>query len=194
MKEDIPDRLIDLPSYLVLEIPPPMNEVVKAYRARFDPARATLPVEITVTGSSGLGLLTLGQSLRHVADCLERFAARQAPFMAAFKGVERFEKTDIYFLTLEDETPFAALNAALGRSGIAFEPSPYPFRPHCTIKLRLEPDAQETLELLFLEIPHAPFLLDSIALYGLADANHCELLCRTKLRGASSDSAPSSGT
>lgn len=183
MREE-PERLIDLPSYLVLEIPPPMNEVVKAYRARFDPDRADLPVEITVTGSSGLGLVTQGQPLRRVTECLERFAVRQSPFWAAFKGVERFGRTDIYFLSLEDEAPFAALNKALGESGIAFEPSPYPFRPHCTIKLRLAPDAQETLELLFLDVPHEPFLLNSIALYGLPDPNHCELLYRTKLRGS----------
>ena len=47
------DRIINSPVYIVLDVPSPVAEKIQSFREKFDPARAALPVEITLTGSCG---------------------------------------------------------------------------------------------------------------------------------------------
>jgi len=53
--------MFEQPTYVVLEIPSPVAEGIRAWRERFDPIVATFPVEITVIGSSGVGPLARDQ-------------------------------------------------------------------------------------------------------------------------------------
>ena len=53
------EEQILFPSYIVLDIPSPMAEEIRRLRSRFDAVRASLPAEITLTGSCGVGLIHL---------------------------------------------------------------------------------------------------------------------------------------
>ena len=128
----------DIATFIVLDIPDPMADVIRNIRARFDPGRSALPAEITVTGSSGLGHLVPGQSMEQVAAEIDRIAGEFSSFPAEFSEVERFPETEIYFLNLLDPRPFEAIQKAFVKSSIRFLPNPYPFHPHCTLKLRRE--------------------------------------------------------
>jgi len=173
----------DMPAYIVLDIQSATAEWIRSLRARFDPERSAMPAEITVTGSSGLGHLVPGQPLADVASEIDRIAARFAPFPAAFDKVERFPGTEIYYLTLADPAPFLEIHKAFAESSIGFQESPYPFEPHCTLKLRSTPSDTELLELFFLDAPKEPFTLSSLSLYALPDVRTCELLHTVRLSG-----------
>ncbi len=141
---------ISLPTYIVLDIPSPMAEKVQELRGRFDAERASLPAEITLTGSCGAGLMSMGQSLDDVLELVDRTASKFNPFKTTFDKVERFSNTDIYFLTFKNPERFLRVHKGFLESGIKFEASPYPFTPHCTLRLRKPPSEQELLELFFL--------------------------------------------
>ena len=173
----------DSATYIVLDIPEAMAGWIRSIRARFNPERCAMPAEITVTGSSGLGHLVPGQSLADVASEIDRIAGSVVPFSASFSKVERFPDTEIYYLTLKDPEPFRAIHRAFAESSIGFLPNPYPFQPHCTLKLRSKPSDPELLELLFLEPPKESFTLSSLSLYALPDVQSCELLHTARLRG-----------
>ena len=170
-------------TYIVLDIRGPMAGWIRSVRARFDPERSTMPAEITVTGSSGLGHLVPGQSMDSVVSEIDRIAKNFAPLSASFSKVERFPETEIYYLTISDPTPFQAIHKAFAESAIGFQPNPYPFQPHCTLKLRSAPTDSELLELLFLDPPKETFTLSSLSLYALPDVRSCELLHSARLRG-----------
>ena len=171
------------PTYIVLDIRSAMAERIRSIRARFDPERSTLPAEITVTGSSGLGHIVPGQPMDEVISEMDRIADGFAPFAASFDKVERFPDTEIYYLTVSDPAPFQTIHEAFAKSSIRFQPSPYPFHPHCTLKLRSKPSDPELLELLFLDAPKGSFTLSSLSLYALPDVRSCELLHTARLRG-----------
>ena len=45
------DSVISTPTYIVIDIPSPMAEKIRLLRGRFDSPRASMPAEITLTGS-----------------------------------------------------------------------------------------------------------------------------------------------
>ena len=169
-------RTIVHPSYIVLNLPSPMAEVIRDLRAKYDVRRANLPAEITLTGSSGTGLLEPGQDVDMVAAEMDRVAKNLQPFTVQFTKIERFPNTDIYFLTLNDDSIFNQIRLALENTAIRFQPSPYPYTAHCTLKLRSTPSDAELLELLFMDVPKTPFQLSQMSLYSLPDTESCELL------------------
>lgn len=177
------DEIITTPCYIVLEIPSPMAEKIRAMRAKFDAPRATMAAEITLSGSSGLGHIVYGQKISDVTAEIDKIASHFASFETSFDSVERFPGTEIYFMTLANQQPFINLNNALKNTAIAFDVNHYPYRPHCTLKLRSTPSDPELMELLFMDVPKESFTLDTIALYSLPDANSCELLHMTELTG-----------
>lgn len=176
------EEQILFPSYIVLDIPSPMAEEIRRLRSRFDAVRASLPAEITLTGSCGVGLIRQGQTIRSVVEEMQKIASRFPPFATAFDHVERFQNTDIYFLTVRDPGYFIELNRAFAESAIEFEPNHYPYKPHCTLKLRSKPTEQELFDLFFLNAPRGEFILDTLSLYGMHDMNSCELLAKVELQ------------
>ena len=180
-------QFIDQPVYIVLDIPSPMAEKIRELRKKFDPERSMLPAEITLTGSCGTGLISQGESLKNITCHLEKAAKKLRPFQVSFDGVDRFPGTDIYFLTLKDSPELLRTQKIISECGIRFDPTPYPYHPHCTLSLRKPPeDEQKLFDLLFLDIPSEPFTLDMISVYELHEKNSCDLLYKLPL----SDSAP----
>jgi 2'-5' RNA ligase len=154
-------------TYLCLDLPAPVAErVLRIRRAHQDAFRAALPAEITVAGSGGLGVISPGQDPATVFAALDRVAATTSPIMARFGPVHRFPNTDVFILSLADETPFRLLQQRLASSGIRFEPSPFPFTPHCTLRSRSPVSAAEECSLFAVRIAES-FVIQTLTAYAL---------------------------
>lgn len=154
-------------TYLCLDLPAPVAaQVLRIRRACRDVFRAALPAEITVAGSGGLGVVSPGQDLEIVFAAIEHVAAVTPPIAARFGPVRRFPNTDIFVLTLVDETPFFVLQQRLAGSGIQFGLSPFPFTPHCTLRSRSPVSVDAEHRLLSLRITEN-FVLDTLSVYAL---------------------------
>ncbi|HZY44484.1 MAG TPA: 2'-5' RNA ligase family protein, partial [Anaerolineae bacterium] len=121
----------DFDTYVVLDVPMPVAAQVMAVRERHrDEFRASLPVEITVVGSSGIGVFDPTQDSAVAFATLDYMAAEIVPIHASFGKVIRFPDTDIFVLTLNDERPFRALHERIAKSGLRFLPNSFPYKPH----------------------------------------------------------------
>ena len=153
--------------YFVLYIPPPACDLVmEVRRTQKDTFRSALPVEITVAGSNGVGVLDPTQDLAEAYSILDRIAATTAPIKTAFGPVVRFPNTDIFALTFQNDAPLRALHLRLTTSGIRFRESPHAFLPHCTLRSRSPVTAAEERDLMALRIP-GQFTLDTLSVCGL---------------------------
>ena len=154
-------------TYVVLDIPSPIAERVLAIRERAaDPFRYSLPAETTVSGSSGTGPLAPDEDLDGVAAVLDRIATETAPIAAAFGAVRRFPESDVFYLAFVDEAPLRALHRRIAKSGLRFQPTPFPFGPHCTLRTRSPVTDAEAADLFVSTVP-GRFTLDTLSLYDL---------------------------
>jgi 2'-5' RNA ligase len=172
----------DFDTYVVLDVPAPIGDQVMAIRKRHrDEFRASLPVEISVSGAGGVGVFDPTQDPKEAFGVLETIASETAPIEASFGEVLRFPNTDIFVLTLEDERPFHALHERISRSGLRFKPGVFPYKPHCTLGSRSPISEKEAAELLSLRIIGS-FVLDTMSVY-MIDELPMTLLHRVKLTG-----------
>ncbi len=148
--------------YFVLNIPPPFcDRVIDVRRSQKDTFFASLPAEITIAGSNGVGLLDASQSLVEAYAIIDRIAEDTAPIETAFGRVVRFPNTDVFALTLENEAPFRTLHQRVAASGIRFHDSPHAFQPHCTLRTRSPVSAADARTLLAVRVP-GRFTLDAL--------------------------------
>ena len=167
-------------TYICLDVPMPVAQQIMDIRVRsHDTFRASLPVEITLAGSSGTGVFDVMQDEKMAFALLNAIAAETEPLQVTFGKVLRFPSTDIFVLTLTDERPFRVLHERLASSGIRFQPSPFPYTPHCTLRSRSPISEEEVAVLLSLRISQS-FLLDTLSVYML-DTLPMTLLHRVKL-------------
>ena len=169
-------------TYIVVEVPDPVAEQVMAIRQQYhDELLMPLPAEITLIGSSGVGVFDLSQDACEALEILDVIASETKPIRAEFGPVHRFPNTDIFVLTLINEEPFIDLHNRIKNSGLRFLPSPFPFKPHCTI-LRTAPVNEKTMrDLLQIKITN-DFVIDTMSVY-LFDKDLLKLLHRVKLTG-----------
>ena len=131
-------------TFVCLDLPEPIASEILAIRRRHrDTFRSALPAEITIAGSSGNGPLAAGQDPNAVLQTIEAIVAETEPIRTAFASVVRFPATDIFALTLQNESGLRALHDRIATSGIAFRSSPFPFSPHCTLRSRLSVEVDE---------------------------------------------------
>ena len=156
-------------TYIVLDLPPPIKEWVSAVRSKFDAYQAQLPPEITVAGSSGVGVLSKNQDADSVFRAVEKVAMEFLPIHTAFVSIERFPNVPVYWLKPMDRKPFDMLHRALTATGIKFLPSSFPFNPHCTLSSTVEHSDDKVRELLELSVPKKIFALDTLNMYQLVE-------------------------
>jgi 2'-5' RNA ligase len=172
----------DYDTFTVLDIPSPIAKQIMAIRERHhDWFLKSFPIEITLIGSSGVGVFDLSQDPEEAFATLDAIAVETVPIQASFGEVLRFPNTDIFVHTLQDEEPFRALHERIAKSGLRFKPSPFPYKPHCTIRRRSPISKDEVAELLSLRISES-FVLDTMSVYML-DKLPMSLLHRVKLAG-----------
>ncbi len=147
-------RLAPLNLYFVLYIPrPAADAVMKLRRGIKDNFFTSLPVDVTIAGSTGVGIVDPIQDLAAAYRILDGIAETTAPIAARFGPVTRFPGTDIYALTFEDVAPLRALHDRIARSGIRFHESPHRFVAHCTLRSGPALSAAEDQRLLGLRVP-----------------------------------------
>lgn len=174
-------------TYVVLDVPETVAEKVMLIRKHYkDEFRASLPIEITIAGSSGNGVIDSGQDAFEVFSILDSIAKSTKPITATFRKVIRFPNTDIFVFTFTDEEPFRALHKQIVESGIRFKRSPFPYTPHCTLRSISPVSEEEANELLVLRITDT-FTLDTMSVLSLfrdSENNfHVPVLHKTKLMG-----------
>ena len=157
------------PTYIVLDLPPPIKEWVSAVRSKFDAYQAQLPPEITVAGSSGIGVLAENQEAEFVFRAVKKVALEFLPIHTAFVSIERFPSVPVFWLKPMDREPFDMLHSALSAAGIKFLPSPFPFNPHCTLSSTVQHSDVEVGELLELSVPKKSFVLKTLNMYQLVE-------------------------
>lgn len=176
------DNIFDQPTYVVLEVPDPPASAVTELRRRYDPERAGLEVEISLSGSSGTGSIAPGQNPDVVFNLLDRMASKTAPFFTSFNQIKCFCNTGIFYFTMNNPDKFIALHRHLVASGIVFTPNPWPYEPHCTITLCRMP-INKSEQLLRLPPPTDNFIIDSLAVYQLPENGNPHLLHRCRFGG-----------
>ena len=127
-------------------------------------------MEISLTGSCGLGGIVPGQDPKAVFAEIDRIAAESVPFEAEFSRICRFRNTGIYYFAVSEPCRFEALHRRLAESSIRFLPNAWPYEPHCTLKLRGNMTEDEEVELLDLELPPNRFTINTLSLYELETA------------------------
>jgi hypothetical protein len=177
-------------TYVVLDIPSPVAERVLALRERQrDPFRFSLPAETTIIGSSGTGPFEPDEDLERVTVALDQIAAQTAPIRASFGPVRRFPNSDVFYLSFVEEGPLRSLHQRIAATGLRFQPTPFPFGPHCTVRTRASITDAEADELLSRRVT-GEFTLDTLSLYDLPErpipGRFATLLCllhRARLTG-----------
>lgn len=152
------------PTYICLDVPEPQASQVLELRERYCERLGRFPVELTIAGSSGIGAIRPQLDPGDVEARLRKVCQETAPISAQFGAVVRFPETDIFCLSLADPMPFEAIHDALKQAGVRFEPSRFPFFPHCTLRMAgpLAPGAVN--ELFVVRLPGS-FTLASMSLY-----------------------------
>jgi len=161
MKEVKEERIMS-DTYLVFDMPKEVSDKIYDIRRKFsDVFRVQLPVEVTVAGSSGVGVLKKGQHLQDVIETLKPILQETQPFYIEFDKVFRFEGTDIYVLSIKESILLEEIHTKIIESSILFESSPFPYMPHCTL---IGVEIKTPSELLEYRL-EGKFLVESFSLY-----------------------------
>ena len=161
--------MFETPTYIVLDLPAPVSAQVHAMRERYDRRIASLPVEITIAGSSGIGVLSRDQQPERVFDIVESVGRKFLPFRAAFVAVSRFPEVPVFWLKPGNRVPFDVLQSALIAAGLRFEPHRFAYNPHCTISASVALNPAQERQLLNEAFPTDEFLLSRLSLYQPAE-------------------------
>ncbi|MGJ9459895.1 2'-5' RNA ligase family protein [Oceanobacillus sp. CF4.6] len=172
-------------TYIVLDLPKKIADKVKKIRSEYS-YTMSFPVEITVAGSSGIGVLQYEQNPSNVYTTVKDIASRTKPIKGIFGEVSSFPSTDVFFFTLQDESSIRDFQEELVKSNIKFLENPFPYKPHCTLCNNSSLANIETQELLSKEISEE-FILDTVSVYSLErkpnDNIDVSLLERVNLSG-----------
>jgi hypothetical protein len=156
-----------LDTFVVVDMPPEIERHVRDIRRRYESARQFLPVEITVAGSSGVGVFAPDQDAAAALEILSGIASSTGAFPIEFAEVRRFPDSGVFYFGIKDTARLERLHERLVHSALAFKPSPYPFSPHLTIDT-FEPVSPELeRELLALPVPPRRHFLESLSVYSL---------------------------
>lgn len=168
---------------VVLEVPFPVSQRIQELRERFDPVLArSVPVEVTIAGSSGLAVLAPGQDSAAVFATLQQIAAATPSFTAAFGRAFRFPHSTVYALTVKPLRPFRELHQRLKTAPVRFLPSPFHFMPHCSLHIWGELPETLAQEIIQTRIPEH-FGISNLALYQRVSDTAVALVARFPLTG-----------
>ena len=152
-------------TYIVLDLPKKVAEDIMRIRIQNkDEIRSALPAEITVIGSSGVGVLKRDQDPQNVYKIIDDIAKDTAPLHLKFNEVERFTGTDIFVMKLDDETEIRRLHECFKNSAMKCKESQFPYTPHCTLRSR-SPITDEEVETIMKTRIEDEFVVDTLSVY-----------------------------
>jgi 2'-5' RNA ligase len=171
-----------LPCYVVADIPAPICTEIQRIRDVFATPTATLPVEITLLGSSGLDPIPAGTEVSFLQDQVEQTFEQVRPWAVSFSATHAFPHTSIVYLSPSDRSPFDYIHSLLRASMLPVSASPFPYTPHCTLRAGSTLTPDQLAHLLAHPFPKDAFQIDSVSVYAYDAGNvTCELVCRKKL-------------
>ncbi len=154
-------------AHIIVDIPAPHKDQIQAIRTALKTASAALPIGITLAGSSGLGSIPVGTELGLIRQEVARIADRIKAFKLEWSGVAQFPNTGVFYLAPKDRQPFDALHKAFAASRIPFTTSPFPYNPHCTLRIGPKLEASVEERILALPVPAGELLIDTISVYAI---------------------------
>jgi len=154
----------DKNTYIVLDLKEPISSKIIKIRSYFDDFRAALPAEITVSGSSGNGVVSADQNYDEFISELNSIAKQIQPFDFSFSEPIRFPNTNIFVMSVKDKSPFEIIHEKINSSKIKFDESPFPYFPHCTISSKSDISEEKIVEIMNLEIT-GNHQIDSLSVY-----------------------------
>ena len=180
--------MFENPTYIVFDVTGRVAEKVRKIRQNIDPERADLNIEISISGSSGLGYLAPNQPFDIICQQLTEVCNKISPFWCHFDKIKKFPNTDIYYLSLKHQKPFFNSIKILQESNINFLSNPFSYEAHCTLTLPVQndlPNAKLISEIDFrkIKIPKEKFYISSLALYEETKTNSFKTIFRKKLEG-----------
>lgn len=157
--------MFDQDTYIVLELPEPIASTVHGIRVeQGDEFQASMPTEITIVGSSGVGCIAQDQDPNELFKIIDEIAASTPPITVSFDRSHRFPGTDIVVMKLEDETLLRSLHQRFVNSGVKFQNTNFPYMPHCTLRSKSPLTDEEMVQLSKLRI-EGSFTLKKLSVY-----------------------------
>lgn len=157
--------MFDDDTYVVLELPEPISSTVHNIKVELgDVFQASMPNEITVAGSSGVGVIAKDQNPDEFFRIIDKIAANTPPITVEFGKIHRFPGTDIVVMKLKDDTLVRSLHQKFVESGIKFQHTDFPYEPHCTLRSKSPLSDQEMEGLSRLKI-EGTFTLQALSVY-----------------------------
>jgi len=157
--------MFDRNTYIVLELPEPIASTVHKIRAeQGDDFQASMPTEITIVGSSGVGCIAQDQDPDELFKVIDEIAASTPPITVSFDKAHRFPGTDIAVMKLKDDTLVRSLHQRFVESGIKFQDTDFAYEPHCTLRSKSPLTDQEMEELSKLKVDD-DFILQTLSVY-----------------------------
>lgn len=149
----IPENMnIRHPTYIIAELTGEARNIVTKCREQFNPEVVGWPVDITLAGSSGVGPISTGQSLKTIIKELAPIFENIERFTFDFLSIDTFPSTGIYFLEPEREN-FDLLHKLLTETSICYEENRFPYNPHCTVRFGNEANSNVESYLSSLALP-----------------------------------------
>jgi 2'-5' RNA ligase len=170
-------------TYIVLDVPPSdWTEHILSVRRRLDAWRAALPVEVTITGSAGVGTFHEEQNQEAAFRVVDVLASEFAPIKTKFLAIKRFPNSGVFYFEPADPRPFITLQRCIIATGLKFKPTPLPYIPHCTIANLKDNPSDEAVSEIYGIASSGEITLEVISFYAV-NKSGCRLLHRTKLYG-----------
>jgi 2'-5' RNA ligase len=120
--------------FIVADLFGPEADRIAALQRELDPKFANLfRPHVTLTGSSGAGVLPADLSVDVLEEAMTRVANDTVPFDFVFGAPERFPATNIIMLPLPVNGPVRWLHDRIAGSGLPFGRPKFAFTPHCTV-------------------------------------------------------------
>jgi len=156
---------------------------IAALIREIDPKFAnTFGPHVTLTGSSGAGVLPLGTPVSEIRAALESVADAVAPLDFVFGAPERFPATNIIMLPLPVHGPVRWLHDRIAMSGLPFAAPKFAFTPHCTVHF-FRTMSDEAWQRARRFRVRAPIHVERIQAYATRAPQPATLLCEAVLRG-----------
>ncbi len=171
--------------YIVADLHGAEADRIAAVSRELDPKFAAMfGPHVTLTGSSGAGVLPLQTPIDVLTTALERVADVVAPLDFVFGPPERFPATNIIMLPLPVHGPVRWLHDRIAMSGLPFAAPRFAFTPHCTMHFfrTITPEAWQRARRFRVA---APIRVERIQAYATREPQPSRLVCEVLLRGAS---------
>ena len=170
-------------TYIVLDVPPSeWTEHILSVRRQLDAWRAALPVEVTITGSAGVGTFHEEQKQEAAFRVIDILASEVAPIKTKFLSIKRFPNSGVFYFEPADTQPFINLQNRIIATGLKFKPSSFSYIPHCTIANLKKNPSDEAVHKIYGIESSEEVMLEVLSFYAINQSG-CQLLHRTKLYG-----------